>query len=388
MAEAAWPGFRGHGRSGVLHGVRIETDWSRMPPVELWRRPIGPGVSSFAATRELLYTQEQRGDEELVVAYKLDTGEPVWKHSDPGRFYDSHVGAGPRATPTLHDGRVYAFGASGILNVLDAGTGALLWSRNSAEDTGSEVHYFGFVSSPLIAHDLVLVHTDRLIAYERTSGEPRWMGPAVRGESYSSPHLLTIDGSEQIVVLNKGVMSFAPENGELLWKHDWPGIGIVQPTLTTDGDLLFSMIDGGASPIGTRRLNIVEHGDEWKVEEKWTSIRLKPSFSPIVVHEGYAYGVDGRILACIDVEQGERQWKGGRFGSGQVLLLPDQDLLLVVSEHGQVALVRATPEKFEELARFDAIEGKTWNQPALIDDVLLLRNGQEMAAFRLASPST
>jgi hypothetical protein len=158
----------------------------------------------------------------------------------------------------------------------------------------------------------------------------------------------------------------------------------MQPARTAEDDVLISMVDAGASPIGTRRLAVAHGPGGWTAQERWTSIRLKPSFSAFVVHEGHAFGFDGRLLACVDVEDGERKWKGGRYGSGQLLLLPDQDLLLVVSERGQLALVRAAPDQFTEHARFPAIEGKTWNQPALVGDVLVVRNGQEMAAFRLS----
>jgi outer membrane protein assembly factor BamB len=380
---AAWPGFRGPDRSGIIPGVQVETDWSASPPVELWRRPIGPGVSSFAVQGDNLYTQEQRGEDEIVACYNATTGEPIWMHRDATRHWDSHVGAGPRATPTLHAGLLYALGATGILNALDAGDGHVVWSRNAASDTDAGVPTWGFVSSPLVDDDQVVVHVGALAAYDRATGEPRWVGPA--SGSYSSPQLLTVDGVPQIVLLSQtGAKGFVPADGTVLWEHSWPGIGIVQPALIPGGDVLISQVDDMAAPIGTRRLALTPAAGAWTVEELWTSNRLKPSFSPFVVHEGHAYGFDGRLVACIDLEDGEREWKGGRYGSGQLLLLPDQDLLLVVSEEGELALVEAVPEQFTELARFPALEGKTWNQPALVGDLLLVRNGEEMAAFRLS----
>ncbi len=380
--RADWPGFRGPNRDGIIPGVRIETNWAASPPVELWRRPIGPGVSSFAVRGNLLYTQEQRGDHEIVACHKLTSGEPVWRHRDATRFWDSHVGAGPRATPALRDGRVYSLGATGLLNALDADDGSVVWSRNAASDTSAKLPTFGFVSSPLVVDDLVIVHAGALVAYDRATGDPRWFGPA--GESYSSPHLLTIDGTPQIVLLSEaGATSIAPADGNVFWEHPWPGMGIVQPALTAEADVLISQVDSMAAPIGTRRIAVARGPGGWTIEERWTSNALKPSFSPLVVHEGHAFGFDGRILACIDVADGKRKWKGGRYGSGQLVLLPDQDLLLVVSEQGELALVAAVPDRFTELARFPAIEGKTWNQPALVGDVLLVRNGEEMAAFRL-----
>lgn len=382
-ARVVWPGFRGPRRDGIVRNVRIRTDWAASPPAEMWRRSIGPGWSSFAVSGDYLYTQEQRGDDEIVACYKVSTGEPVWRHRDRVRFWESNGGAGPRGTPSLAGGRVYAFGATGILNALDAATGARIWSRNVAEDTGRKVPEWGFSSSPLVAGDAVIVAAaGTLAAYEIASGKQRWMGPA-RDGSYSSPHLVTIDGVAQVVLLSPpGAISVALEDGKVLWEHAWEGGAIVQPTPIGGGDLLISAL-AATGGLGLRRLSIARGAEGWSVEERWTSNGLKPYFNDYVIHKGHAYGFDGSILSCVGLDDGKRRWKGGRFGNGQMVLLPEQDLLLVLSEDGELALVGASPDKFTELAKVPAIDGKTWNHPAIAGDVLLVRNGQEMAAFRL-----
>ena len=364
--------------------MRIQTDWASSPPVELWRRPVGPGWSSFAVGDGLLYTQEQRGEFEIVACYNATTGAPVWSHRDTARFWESNAGAGPRATPTLRDRRVYTFGATGILNALDASSGAVVWTRNAASDTGTKIPVWGFASSPLVLDDLVIVAAaGRLAAYDRATGDPRWRGPD-GGMSYSSPQLSTIDGVAQVLLLNNaGATSVAPADGAVLWKHSWPGSAILQPALTADGGVLIATASA-AGGIGTRRLAVARGPGGWTVEEKWTSSGLKPYFNDIVVHDGYAFGFDGGILACIDLQDGKRKWKGGRYGFGQLLLLTDQGLLLVLSEEGELALVAAAPNQFTEIARFPAMDDKTWNHPVLAGDILLVRNGREMVAFRLS----
>ena len=381
---AEWPGFRGPNRDSVIHGVQIKTDWSASPPVEIWRRPIGPGWSSFAVHGDLLYTQEQRGDDEVVSCYRVSTGEPVWRHRDAIRFYESNGGAGPRATPTLSHGRVYTLGATALLNALDAGTGNVVWSHNAATDTGRKTPEWGFTSSPLVVDDIVIVAVSgTLAAYDAATGKPRWVGPQ-HGGSYSSPQLATIDGVAQILLLSApGAVSVSPADGKLLWEHTWEGGAIVQPALTADGGILINAMSAMGG-IATRRLAVARRTGGWTVEERWTSNGLKPYYSDFVVHKGHAYGFDGSILACIDLEDGKRKWKGGRYGTGQLVLLADQDVLLVTSEDGELALVRATPDQFTELARIPALNSKTWNHPVLIGDRLLVRNGEEMAAFRLS----
>ncbi len=374
-----WPGFRGSERNNVVHGIRIETDWSASAPEELWRQDIGPGCSSFAVSRGLAYTQEQRGENEVVSCYSLETGEAVWKHTDKARFWDSHAGAGPRSTPTIFEGNVYTLGATGILNVLKAENGTLLWSRNAAEDTEVEISEWGYASSPLVVDGVVIVAISGTVAaYDILSGKPLWFGPD-GGESWSSPHLLTIDGVEQVLMMSgNGPISFRATDGTVLWEYDWPGAQIVQPAMCENGDLILSAGDAR----GMRRLTVSQASGDWTLQERWSSLRLKPNFNDYVVHEGHVYGFIGPSLACLDLEDGQRKWKAGRYG-GQILLLADQDLLILLTEKGELALVEALPEKHTERARIPVIESKTWNHPVLVGNLLLVRNMQEMAAYKL-----
>ena len=387
IARAEWPGFRGPARDDVVTGERIDTDWAKNPPAALWRQPVGPGWSSFAVQGNLIYTQEQRGDQELVSCYDRTTGRVVWRHRDPVRFYESNAGPGPRGTPTIDRGRVYAIGATGIVNALDARTGAVIWSRDASDEANAKLPTWGFSSSPLVVDNIVIVAAaGRLVGFDRMIGERRWLGPEHSG-SYSSPHLAHIGGVAQVLLLSTfGVTSVKPADGTVLWEHEWKGGAIVQPAVTTDGDVLINSIGmtGGA---GIRRLAVSNASGAWKAEERWTSTGLKPYFNDFVVHKDHAYGFDGNILSCIELKGGTRVWKGGRYGAGQLILLPDQDLLLVLSEEGELALVSATPDKFTEVARAPAIEGKTWNHPVLVGDTLLVRNGEQMAAFRLTLQS-
>jgi len=202
---------------------------------------------------------------------------------------------------------------------------------------------------------VIVAAAGTLAAYDLATGKPRWIGP---------------------------VTSIAPGSGALLWEYAWPGAVIVQPALTADGDVLVSTASASGG-LGMRRIAVAGGPGGWTTRERWTSTGLKPYFNDLVVHKGHAFGFDGSILACIGMEDGVRKWKGGRYGYGQLLLLPDQDVLLVLSEEGELALVGATPDQFRALARFAAVEGKTWNHPVLVGDILLVRNGEEMAAFRL-----
>ena len=386
LGTPQWPEFRGPNRDGIQPGVTLDEDWDANPPKELWRIPVGPGWSSFAVAGNRIFTQEQRGENEVVVCYDGRNGEQIWVHEYPSRFWEVVGGAGPRATPTLSEGSLYAYGANGELRRLDAASGSLIWEHDTREDSGREPPQWGFSSSPLVSDGLVIVHAggegDKgLLAYDIDAGQLKWTA-ASGNDSYSSPHLATLGGEQRLLMLtNRELGAYDVATGELVGEHAWQyeGYRVVQPLVFGEGSILL----GSPMGTGTRRVDSEWDEDELLFEEQWTSTRLCPYFNDYVVHQGHLYGFDNNIFACLDLEQGKRKWKGGRYGNGQVLLLPERDQLLVITEDGELVLLRATPDKHLELAKYRALDGRTWNHHVLVGNRLYVRNAEEAAGFEL-----
>lgn len=391
VAPGDWIGFRGPNRDSILTGATITSDWQQNPPKELWRRKVGPGWSSFAVVGKRLYTQEQLGPDELVRCYDTDSGEPLWVRKNPARFTETVAGPGPRATPTYHAGKLYAQGATGILSCLDAATGKLIWRQDSKADSGAKLPNWGFAASPLVTNGLVITYGGAegkaLLAYDADKGgDPIWM-KGKGGHSYCSPHPTRLHGVEQVTITTEfGVSSHDPKTGALLWEHEWPmmpGMArVTQPAILGETDVIFGTFFG----FGTRRVKVDHPKDgDWKTEEVWTTKVMKPYYNDMVVYQGHLYGFDGEFFLCVDPENGRSKWKvRAGYGNGQVLLVKDQGLLLVLTETGELALVEATPSGHKELAKFQALPGKTWNHPVIAHGKLYVRNGTEMACFDVA----
>ena len=395
--QPAWPGFRGADRSGVVAGSRVATDWQAAPPQELWRRAIGPGWSSFAVAGERIYTQEQRGEHELITCYHLTTGEPIWRHQDQVRFWESKGTAQVQELPRSFMRAVCSRWAPPETSTCSTrsrarrcgqatslGMDRLLTQRSRSRCGGF------FSGSPVVVDELVLVAAaGQLLAYNVARGDLAWkLDPGSSG--YSSPHPVTLGGTAQVVLAgSRGVRSVLASSGTELWSFETAGEPIVQPAVLPDGDLIIAST-GESGGLGLVRLAVEREpsSGSWQVTERWSSRGLKPNFSDYVLHNGNAYGFDGGILSSVDLSTGKRNWKGGRYGHGQMLLLAQQDTLLVLGEDGDLALVAAQPDGFLELASHPALDGKTWNHPVLVDDLLLVRNGEEMAAFRLQPAET
>ena len=385
LASSVWPSFRGSSRDGKLVGVSLKEDWVSSPPKLIWKSKIGPGWSSFSVAGNKLFTQEQRGEKEAVVCLNADSGATIWEHEYESRFWETVAGAGPRATPTIADEGLFSLGANGILTCLNASSGAKIWERDIQVDSKRKPPMWGFASSPLVTEGVVIVHAggadDKgLLAYDAKTGESRW-STSSGDHSYSSAQAANFDSVPGVLMeTNAGLQFINAKDGSKIWQFDSPSQNYrtLQPMVLGNSVLLANSMGEG-----TRRLSVSLNGDQWSVKEQWASRSMKPDFNDFVEHQGYLYGFDGSIFACIDVATGEKKWKKGRYGNGQVLLLCDAGQMLVTSEKGELVLLRADSEKMMELANFPAIEGKTWNHSVVVGNRIFIRNAEQAACYEL-----
>ena len=377
-----YPQFLGPDRNATISNINLNTDWKNNPPELVWRIPVGAGWSGFAIVNGSAITQEQENEWEKVVCYDFYTGQEKWTHKDLARYYSLPGGLGPRATPTIDGDRVYTVGGTGILNCLDFETGKQIWSTNIFAENNAKAPPWGVSVSPLIHGELVIVSAGGAVAYYKDTGKIAWTGHRVQS-AYSSPIILTLAGTAQVVLFDQGLItSHDPDTGHLLWKQSWPTGSVeiaAQPTPLPGDKLLVSTAYG----IGAKLFQVTNGNVSPKLNVKlvWETIRLKAKFTTIIYYKDYLYALDDGIFTCINPIDGSRQWKKGRYGHGQTFLI--SDVLLVLTESGKVVLLEPNPREHIELGQFSALTGQTWNTPAIAGNYLLVRNSREAACYRL-----
>jgi outer membrane protein assembly factor BamB len=381
----SWTDFRGPNRDGNYTQGEILTAWPAEGLKPLWRQPAGGGYASFVIANGKAFTIEQRRAQEVVAAYEVISGRELWTHGWPAFFQEVMGGDGPRATPVWDAGRLYALGASGEFRVLEAASGKLVWSKNILADNGAQNIAWGMANSPLIVGDNVIVTPGgpggkSVVAYDKHTGKRVW-GALNDRAAYTSPMLATLAGQRQLVVVTgTRITGLGVEDGKLLWEFPWStmnDINSAQPIVTDPNHVFVS----AGYDHGSVLLEISAVAAGFSARPVWESRSMKNRFNSSVLYQGHIYGFDEGIFACIDARTGERKWKGGRYGYGQILLAGQH--IIVLTESGDLVLLRATPEGHQETARFSAIEGKTWNHMAIAGGILLVRNAREMAAFRV-----
>ncbi len=388
--ETDYPEYRGRHRDGVIRGLTLARDWSAQPPRLLWKESSGGGYAGFVVVGPSAVTIEQVGGDEAVVCYDADTGKERWSYGYPALFKEAMGGPGPRATPTIVDGDVYSLGATGVLVRLDGATGKEKWRVNILE--GNDNIQWAMSGSPLVYDQFVVVNPGAqresakgkaVVAYDRDSGQVRWAA-GDRQAGYSSPQLATIAGVRQVLVFDgEAIGSYDAATGKELWSHPWPThpeVNVAQP-LVLDGGRVF--ISSGYGH-GCAMLQVARDGDKWSVQELWHNINLRCKFTSPVQRNGFIYGIDESAggLTCLDAKSGKRQWRDGRYGNGQILLVGD--LIVIGSETGNLVLVEADPKAFHELASFRALEGsKNWNHLAIARGRAYVRSHEMMACYEL-----
>jgi outer membrane protein assembly factor BamB len=385
--DLIWSQYRGPEGNGASDEEIAPLDWSKNPPKELWRISIGPGWGSFAYNNQKLFTQEQRGEKEHVTCYSAADGRPIWTHADETRFNEVVSGAGPRSTPSVANGHVYALGGTGLLTCLNELDGTVVWQKNLVTDFGAPIPMWGFSSSPLILDDKLIIFaggpgTNGLLALECATGSTLWGFPS-NDMNYTTARPMTLCGQSIVVFCDgKGTHAIDPKDGSAIWTFKpelWKGPAMVDPQQIGPESLLVGLGDG----VGTARLEISKTDERWTVTEAWSSTKLRPSFNDSVVFDNGVYGFNQAIFSCIDAKTGERKWQGGRYGFGQAVLLKKAGQILVAAENGDLVLLQATPEKLTELSRLPMLNDKTWNHPIVAGKRLFLRNGKTAVCLQL-----
>ena len=383
-----WHQWRGMNRDGVSQETGILKNWSDASPKVVWRIPLGDGFSGVSISDGRAYTTYAKGEAEILVCLDTASGKEIWCYVIDERFKSPDGGDGARSTPTVDGDRVYALSAHGRLVALDAQNGKALWHCDFRSAFSSEQPRYGFCTSPIVQGDLLLIQTggtrgNALAAFDKRNGNIIWScedDPC----GYSSPITATLSGKRQTMFFTgRGLVSVSPKDGTVYWRYDWQtpsNINAATPIFIPPDRIFMS----SGYDIGAAVVQIIETNGEFTVNTIWKSRVMKNHFSSSIHHSGYLYGFDNAVLKCIDAVTGREQWVTRGFGRGTLIYA--DGCLIILGENGNLALAKATPTEYEQLAETQLLKGRCWTLPTLSGGKFYLRNMEELVCLELSEP--
>lgn len=382
-AAEDWPQWRGPRQDGISRETGLAAKWPEKGPPELWRTALGVGFSSVAVVDGKAYTMYGAPEGEFAVALDAASGKLLWKVPSGPLFRNSY-GDGPRATPAVHEGRVYSLGAAGSLLCLEAATGKKVWGYNVLEQFGAEPPEFGLSASPVVmGNSLVVVAGGKtgksLAALDKSTGEVLWTSLSDKA-GYSTPIRIEVDGIPQIVVLmGEAMVSVSPKDGREFWRLPWKttlDANVATPIF--HGNRLFVSTGYGT---GCGMFELSAKDGKPAVKELWKNKNMKNYFSTSVLLDGFLYGFDNTVLVCMDFQTGKVTWRERGFNRGSLVAADGK--LIIYGERATLALAEARSDKYQEISKAPVLSGKTWTVPTLADGRLFVRNEESLACFDL-----
>lgn len=367
-----WPQFRGPARNGISAEQNLLSQFPAAGPKRVWGVNIGKGFSSVAVKAGRVYTIGNDNDQDIIHCLNAATGRMIWQYKYPCGAGDY---PGPRATPLVAGNTVYTLSREGLALCLNAQTGKVIWQKNIAQEIGATAPGWGFAGSPLLSGNLVIYNIGNAgTALDKTTGKIVWKsGAGVSG--YSSPVAF---GAGVAIFGAKGLTAVNPATGKMLWQYPWEtsfDVNAADPIFA--GNTVFISSNYGK---GGALLRISGN----KVTPVWENRNMKNHFNTCVQVGNALYGNDENTLRCIDLATGDERWNMRGMGKGGLIAADGK--LIVLTERGELVLIRAASDKMTELARAKVMTGTCWTHPVLADGVIYCRSQEgSLVAFRLKS---
>ncbi|MDG1324532.1 MAG: PQQ-binding-like beta-propeller repeat protein [Opitutales bacterium] len=379
-----WNQYRGPNRDGHIPAQGVVINWEEKPK-PLWKVSSGAGHSSVIISGKTVFTLEQIGNSETLLARDLSSGKEKWKVAQHTKWDDMMSGTGPRSTPTLLNGKIFTLFSNGVLCCVNAKTGKAEWKTNTI-DTEYEYPEWGISCSPLIWNELIILNLggekSAVRAYSVNDGKLVWESDLFGKGVYISSSILTLLGEDHLLAAVEGkIAGLNPKTGKTLWEKSWKiflnNVQITQPIALSQNSFLLSAGYGKGAECWTLSQGA---NKEYLIETSWKSKNLKSKFSNPVLKNGYLYGLSENLLVCMEAKTGELKWRGKKYGYGRILV--SKDKLLILGNTGVLSIVEASPNKFKEVFSGQLLsEARCWNGPALAGGYLVAMNGEELSCF-------